>query len=384
MKKIALNPADLEMIKHYLLGGAALGAGAGGATALLNQLNDLHRESAEVDKPNADVLKLTLRDPNKQQQKVAGVAAPAAGDQSPSLMRGPLSIVAGLLGAGAGYAGVRGIHQYLKKRDLQAQLDAAQNGYLDVLDSEAQGQKKKAAAAMAARKGMQTPEALWSVPLSAAMLLGLSSGVVSNQVLRHAFPDRQPGARVLPKRVVVHRDGMDDSDDVDVPVEKQANAEFVENVAWLGSSDSDIRDAVFAAAAGRFAEMKKVANDIGPEAMLDVVKGYGGANIPPLRVKLAARLLSGDPEIGPTIRLIATAEFVEKSADFFQLARNLSPSKQRAMLKYASRFSTEILGALFAQDIDRLVEVTSTKSASHNTAEDVVLALLESKEFEAA
>lgn len=382
MKKQAMNPGDLELIKNYLLGGAALGAGAGAGTALLNQLNELKREASEASTPRKDVLKLTLRTPQSreasEQEKMA------------SMMRGPLAIVGGLLAAGGGYAGVRALHQYMKKRELQKQLDEAQNGYIDVLDTEAGATKQAAAeaAAGAARKGMQPAEAMWSVPLSAALLLGLASGVVTNQTLKHNFPDRQPASRLLPRRVVVER--QDDADPeaeetAITPIDKNATAMFFATTAELCPLNSDVADAIKAAAAGRYVEMTKVANQFGTEMMLDSVKGAASYVVPPVREKLATQLLAEDETIAPSLRLVAAAEFLDHGSNFLKLARALPVSLQAALVKYAAEFyAQQVIEGVTIPALTAAVEPDAVKNAFKASARELVIRLLESPEFELA
>ncbi len=351
MKKIALSQADWALIRNFLTGGAAIGAGAGMVTSLANQLSDTKREADEKSVQDKDQLKVVLQRPPT---KLA------------SWLRGPAAMTGALLAGGASYAAVRAIHQAIKKKELEKQLQQSQTAYLNVLDDESQGEKRAAAVE---RKGMGIGEVATSVPLSVALLVGLSSAALANQALKRTFPDRKSGLRMTPRRVVVER--QEDADPEPegfevVPTEKLAAARALlyETVAGFRTGQSDTEDFLAATAAGRFDELTKVASVGDVFSIFDAAKGAAHVPVSDLRIKLASMRIANDYSIAHAVEVMAAAEFLEHSPMLFKLAAALPLQTQRELIAFGIKTAEQHSLEFVVPAIEQFLELHADKSAA--------------------
>lgn len=351
-----LAPADWELVKNYLLGGASLGAGAAGVTALVNHLNDINSRKDD----DADTLKLVVRGKPKQVKNAAPAVhagAPASSNgtaPSGSMLRAPLAIVGGLLATGGGYALVHHLYQQFKKRELEQKLHDAQNQYVDVLDNEA-GDKN----AMVDRKGLSRGEMLSAIPLTTALLIALGSGTVANQALRKAFPPAKPGIQSLPQRVVVKREAAPDDDD-----EKMAADAVTSAVLGFNTRNNDVEDMIAAASMGRLKEMRNLAADFGVSMMLDAVKGAARESLGFTHCKIASKIMNRDPELGPTFRMLNAVTLVNQMEPFCKLASCIPDDLADNLVKLAVTGERIFCETVLLPEIANGVEISGEKNAS--------------------
>lgn len=373
MKKKAMHPNDWQLIRSYLLGGAGIGAGAGLVTSLVNQVKDLKREADDDNALDKDVLTLNVRAQPK-------TAATAPANESTSFTRAPIALVGSLLAGAGAYAGVRKLHQYLKKREMADQLSRAQNAYIDLVQQEGEAVKAGAFDHMD-RKGMSRTESVSAIPLTIALLTGLSSAAVTNQVLKKSFPDRQSATRIQPKKVVIKRDTDGDNvpdEEQIVPYSKVAAANLAETAYSFRSGESDIEDMVCAAAAGRLPEMRKMATEFGSNALLQSIRGAARFQTSTLRAKMACHALVNDPELGPTTELLAAAEFLERAPMFAKMAAGLDRDSIAAMLDYHTKLAWAQHEQATVPALEALIETSGEKSAAAQASqspEQVALAI---------
>lgn len=351
MKKIALNPNDLALLKNYLTFGLKAGVGVGAGAALLNQLHDIATEARGSSPLEKDVLRIKIGPRPKDEKAVAKYA---------SLMRGPLALTLALLGATSGYVGARKLHQMYKKKELEKDLDQAQNSYINVLGEAPQTK------AAAAGQPMSKLETLTSLPPAVAILMGLASAAVANQTLQHTFPDRKPGTRLMPRRVVISqpREGASDDTETLAAPKSAALAHLVDTVTGWHFGNSDVEDVVAAAGAGRFEEMRKVARDLGFEAMLNTVRGASKQMISHPRLKLASLLLCSDPELAPSLGVLANAEFGEGSPLLRDWGNRASPELQDRLIKFATTLSSMYNAQIVLPRVLALTEVSKSAAAA--------------------
>ena len=315
MIKRALTPEDTALIKHYLLGGAAIGGGAAAITSLLNHMKDI-RASESYDKDEDDsTLKLKLRTvPPPAMPKMASV-------------RGGVAIVGGTLAAAGAYHLVRSLYQKYKEREAQQELDNAHTGFVDVLDQKAEQPTKHATVP---GKPMSMGEHLTSTPVAALLMAMLASGAISYHALKRTFPETKPAARIGPKRVVVEREPMKPQ-----PAETQepeaatpamdSSAKYASVTRFLldtvchVSPNSQTADLVNAVAAGRFEELDQLAKTAGVEAIYDVVKNASAPDSEELR-HAACGFLARHPFYEPVVAVMAAAEFAEIAPTCFKAA----------------------------------------------------------------
>ena len=138
-----LDERGRRLIGKYLLGGAAAGTSAALATSLVNYYRTLQREAdaASDTSKDDDILYLNLRqNPTNAPKKVKGTQA--SQEAKTASISGGLAITGGALAGLGSYAAVRKLYQDYKKKRLQEQLDAAQQGFFDVVSQEASAEKR--------------------------------------------------------------------------------------------------------------------------------------------------------------------------------------------------------------------------------------------------
>jgi hypothetical protein len=371
-----MTDVDKALITNYLLGGAALGAGAAGVTALLNNIREVHREATGANPLQKDTLKLTLKRPKGTQMKMA---REGNGEQSSSFLRGPFAITGGLVTALGSYAAGRALHQYFKRKALAKELEQAQSSYLTTLDpNQPETEQKKLASGEG--KGMGWDEALTSIPLTGALLTALAAAAVSNAALRKTFPDVKPGTRLGPKRVVLDYED-DDQPPMTIPLEKAATAFLLDTVADAGIADSPTRDLIAAVAKGRLEELRKVASEQGIEMVMDVVHGASRTPASILRTKLASRLLADDGLVGPMALFLAAAELTDAAPMHTKLAAFMEPELEQAMVKHAAYcqhayYSETLLPLLETCGPSEETKATFPKSAAMRTLDLLPMSLI--------
>lgn len=142
-----LDERGRRLVGKYLLGGAAAGTSAALATSLVNYYRELQREAALANDTSKDddILYINLRNnPTNAPKKVKGTSQ--AQQEKPASISGGLAITGGALAGLGSYAVVRKLYQNYKKKKLQEQLDAAQQGFFDVVSQEAAAEKRAGAA----------------------------------------------------------------------------------------------------------------------------------------------------------------------------------------------------------------------------------------------
>ena len=223
---------DWDKVKKYLAAGLLMGGGAGLGTSLASHLINLRRELDRGNKPSPDTIKIHL--PPKQADHATehvpspdwegSVPAEMASDLIASegrdkhhLIKNPffqtrikeasinksadprtmaLSIIAAILGGTGGYTGVRSVYQGARKKELQSELENAQNVYLQRM-----GEKSSA---FGRKKDFSMTDKLVGIPMAAWLLGALGSGMVTNRLLGQIVEESRPRMQTLqPKKVEV-------------------------------------------------------------------------------------------------------------------------------------------------------------------------------------
>lgn len=329
-------------MQKWIVGGAAAGGSVGLITSLINYLGSLKDD--QEDAPNRlddDTLYLNLR---KKRNKMASIAGSGA-------------IAGGAIAAMGSYALVRYLYQKMKKKELQEQLDNEQQGYLDLMDQPKaasenpllnaarnlqaqQAQQAPAAPAAVGGERMKWPEATLSLPGALAVILGLSTAAVTNNVLKKTFPTPKAPGRRGPRRVVIRdldkdasaRDGIEETD----------GEEFMVRLlmAEKSASLSGFQDLVHAIGQGRHDEMATALVEFGLDTVHDMVKG---ASLTPLEepgLSMAIGAAMQSPVLAPTMRLMAAAEFNEHFPTHLKWASVLSEEEQESLCKIAGIVAT--------------------------------------------
>jgi len=357
MKKEALlSKRDLDLIRNFLVGGVAVGGAAGLATSAVNHLNTLNKEKPSTSDDD-DTLYL-----NMPKQAVIG---------------GGVALAGGVLAGLGSYAAVRKIHQSIKRKRLQEQLDLAQQGYIDSIEGEASHEKG------AAGKPMSSLEALASSPIALTLLLGLGSGVMAHKALDKAMPPTRKRLTKGPRRVLLRQPELEEDD----PEVKEASYNVDDGIEFLlnltlgavkSSSHSDLPDLVYALTNGRAEELNCLSTAHGVTAMLSATKGASLDYCGDKRRALGISFSVKSAEFGPLVQLLTAAEFADNYPVFFKLAGQLSDKESEALAGVISA-----LGAAGRYDVfNGHVSKSDThldKEASFNTG-SILQSLLAQKD----
>ena len=347
-----MTDKDKELIRNYLLGGAALGGGAALTTALVNYLKNLKGDN--IDEEDDDTLKI---------YKVPD--APIA-KQASSFLRGPLALAGGALTAAGSYALVNKLYEQLRKQEAQEELDKAQELFLGAqgfkkLDEETEEQdkanknkSKKQTEKKASRKGMRLGELAMSLPIAIPLLMALGSGVVAHKMLNKAFPIKQTKV-TGPRRIeIIDAPASQDPNaeaDPDMPVNKSTDEDdaiekpafylteddatelMIRTVDMCKKADSNTRNILATAANGNLGLFKAACSQIGFINALDTIKG-ANANVErrdALTDAVAIGCITKSASVGEQTKLIAASEFAAFYPTFFKMAGALEDYEQEAL-----------------------------------------------------
>lgn len=318
MNKLArtLNDRDLALIRNFLLGGAALGGAAGLGTSFANYLQTLKKEQPST-ADDDDVLYLKAPPTKMAVEKSAVVG-------------GGLALAGGTLAAVGSYALARKLYQAMKRKRIQEELDRAQQGYSNIVTTEAK--------AAAEGKPMSFTEFLTSAPVAVPLLLGVGSGILANKALSQAFPPRRKRLRTGPRKVVLLRDGEQVPDPEQEELLKPASYDsddademLLNIVLGMSKEATDFTDLIAALAQGSAAEMRHIAQDHGTNVMLDLVKGASLNTPSDTSTALAVSFAVKSAEFRPVAMILAAAEFADRCPVFFKLAQTVDETTAEAL-----------------------------------------------------
>lgn len=377
MKKIALTDRSQELIKNYLLGGAAAGGSAALLTSLANYLNML-KTDAEKDPATEDDDTLYVNMPTKP--KVAS-QAPGKLDWS----AGGLALTGGLLSTVGSYALIRKAYQSMKRKQLQEELDAAQQTYLGDIEQEGEQAKMGAAVAPPTGKPMGIGEFLTSAPVAFTLLSAIAAGALSNVALNKTFPSIKKPVSAAPKRVVLRRGDDPNAEEEEIDPSKVASyedgVELVANLVMNSKSAhiSEIPDIVAAVASGRHDEFTHNVLELGLDTAMATIKGAAeSTQLTPQQRQLAIGLCAKSAALGPVFATLVAAEYMDMAPKFSKIASLQSPEDLDTLAKIAS-----VIGVLGRHETfhKHPVQVEFTKSANANMATiAAILSLLNSKQ----
>lgn len=350
MIKRSFTDSELETIKKYLLGGAALGGSAALVTSMVNYLNKIKRQNKETTDDDDDTLYVYKK--------------------QASLTNG-LAISGSVISAIASYLALKKVYQKFRENEAQKELDDAQHVFIDE-----SGYKE----ASAGRKGISFWGGVAGLPVALPILLALAGGVTVNSILKSKFPEKAEKIKA-PRRIEV----IDPSEVDDVDIEKEASydvdsdaQEFLCRMALLSPvKDSHLQGLQKAAALGGHEAFKHTAMQLGIIPALDTVKGASAKAVDPVNEHLALCWINKCAYLRPSVGLIAAGEFAEAFPHACRQSANLDPETQDSLLKIASLFGqafrserTEELGLFDGEDTEL------SKQAADGDEEDVLSRVL--------
>jgi len=314
MEKIALTPRSKELIKNYLIGGAALGGSGALLTSLVNYINTLKQQvPSDKEREDDDTLYLNV---NKSANDSSGAMDLAAGG---------LAMTGGVLSTLGTYALVRKLYQNIKKKQLQEQLDMAQQAFLENAQQEAQGKKTAAAG-----EPMNLAELSWSAPVTFALLSAIAAGALTNKALDKTFPRVKKPKDVSPKRIVIRKSPDKETEEeegtaYDKLASEQQEDDALEFLVHLcmgskSASKSDLVDIVHATAQGRGDELTTHILEYGFDSAMDTIKGASEYRITPVQKQCAISYCVKSAALNPIVSLLAAAEYNDMAPKFTKIA----------------------------------------------------------------
>lgn len=285
-KSAQLSPKELELIKTYLKGGLATGAGIGALLGVGNMAMDLRRQQDTKAKEDDDTLFLTLP---KQADTV-----------------GPLAIGTGLAGTAlsllAANALVRKLYQNAKRKEVQKELDTVQNANISRMD--------EASKRAEAQRPLGPAEAVSGGAVAMALLTALASGAISYRALNKYFPAVKTPANPLPKRVKIMQGPV--APGPEEAKEAAANELLVRYVLSVkNASTHSLGDLVAAASQGRLDEMESTLRELDADALFATCKGASQESLSKTATDLAIAALVKSAMLAPVVAQQAAAEFRE-------------------------------------------------------------------------
>lgn len=365
MKKIALTPRSKELIKNYILGGAALGGSGALLSSLINYINTLKAQTGEDEnKEDDDTLYLNV---GKQAGESSGLADFASGGAA---------ITGGILSALGSYALVRKIYQTIKRKQLQEQLDKAQQEFIGSAEEEAMEAQKKAADGEA----MGIGELSYSAPIAFSLLSAIAAGALTNAALNKSFPRIKKPSNAAPKRIVVRKKKEDEeeSDEEKNAYEKVAAAQQYDDATeflvhlCMGSksaSKSDLVDIVHAVAQGRGSEFTTNMLELGFDSAMNTVKGASEISISPQQKQFAIGYCVKSAALSPVIQLLAAVEYNDMAPRFTKIASLQNEECQETLVKVAG-----LIGSWNRMDVlkNNNIKFVVTKQASSLNIADIL------------
>lgn len=385
MQKIALNERSLGLIKNYTAGGAALGGSAALLTSLVNYLKMLKSDADEpTDTSNDDdtlYLNMPATTPTPP-QSFGGRRKMAGADD---LLSGGLAMTGGTLATIGSYALIKKVYQNIKRKELQAQLDSAQQSFVGAADQEAT-QGKMAAIAPAAGAPMGLGQIMYSAPVAFTLLSAIASGALSNVALNKTFPAVKPTQNIAPKKIVIRRKKPADVNQNSIPDEEETKTaashsedDGLELVTHLvlnskSASASEVSDIVHAVASGRHNEFVNTLLTYGMDTAMSTIKGASMDTLDKTSRVLAVGQCIKSAALRPIFSMLVAAEYNDMAPHFFKIASLQTPEDTEVLVKIAS-----ILGAIYRHEhlgsVELPVELTqedNTKAANNLTIADIL------------
>jgi len=388
MYKIALTERSKQLIKNYIAGGAALGGSAALASSLVNYIKMLKEDQEPKTPDDDDTLYVNL-----PTNKVA-TAAPASNKPGATdLLAGGLAVSGGALSVLGSYALVRKMYQQMKKKQLQEQLDSAQQTFLTSAEEEAQQYADKNAAANPSGTPMGLGELLTSAPVAFTLLSALAGGALTNVALDKTFPSIKKKEGLDPKKVILRRpkvEGGEENeeqefinekyqDGIQPDQEKLASAEDYEDALEFlvgiainhKSASNNVSDLIHAVATGRKNEFINNMMEHGLDTALETVKGASLNNISIVDKRLAIGLCVKSAVLQPVLGIMAAAEYCDMAPKFTYMSALQSDNTRNALVKIAAA-----LGRITRQEnlavLDNVLDIEVNKSASAMGLEEIL------------
>lgn len=364
MEKIALTPRSKELIKNYLVGGAAMGGSAALLTSLINYINTLKQQApADPEREDDETLYLNVG-------KSAGEGAGAI-----DMASGGLALTGGLLSTLGTYALVRKMYQNIKRKQLQEELDRAQQSFMQNAEAEAESKQ----AAVVGGEPMGLGELSWSAPVAFALLSAIAAGALTNKTLDKTFPRVKKPKDSSPKRIVLRKNPKEEEEEEEkVAYDKMAASEqYDDGLEFLtqlcmgskSASKSELVDIVHAVAQGRGPDLTSHILEYGFDSAMDTIKGASETRINTAQKQTAISYCVKSAALNPIVSMLAAAEYNDMAPKFTKIASLQTEECVDTLLKIAGA-----IGALNRLETTSKLDIDFevTKEANDMTLEDIL------------
>jgi hypothetical protein len=360
-----MREKDVDMIRQWLTGGAALGLSAAAGTSLYNHLNQLAKDRQRDKRLDDDILTVKVRRPALEKSgawplgllKVLGLGA-AGGvgykmitdpDEGASIGPG-LAVAGGTLSLLGSYAAARKGYQALKKKRNQAILDRAQTHFADLTRAES-GTEKYA--------NMSFGDAMQGMGVGIPLLLALASGGITYKYLDKTHPLAKPARPTKPRKVVLQYVDDEDGQKKTAAYDRDSGFECLVKLVISGQKQaSDLSDLVCACADGRAQELEEAVIDLGAETALDLVKG-ATRTLDDEELVMGTALAVRSPGLSDTVKTLACAEYQDLFPAF---------SKMAAAMDEEERDRAEMLVCVW-EDLNRWPNIKSASQVPERRPE---------------
>lgn len=364
MEKIALTPRSKELIKNYLVGGAAMGGSAALITSLINYISTLKQQApADPEREDDETLYLNVG-------KSAGEGAGAI-----DMASGGLALTGGLLSTLGTYALVRKMYQNIKRKQLQEELDRAQQSFMQNAEAEAESKQ----AAVVGGEPMGLGELSWSAPVAFALLSAIAAGALTNKTLDKTFPRVKKPKDSSPKRIVLRKNPKEEEEEEEkVAYDKMAASEqYDDGLEFLtqlcmgskSASKSELVDIVHAVAQGRGPDLTSHILEYGFDSAMDTIKGASEVRINAAQKQTAISYCVKSAALNPIVSMLAAAEYNDMAPKFTKIASLQTEECVDTLLKIAGA-----IGALNRLETTSKLDIDFevTKEANDMTLEDIL------------
>lgn len=341
-----------------------MGGSAALLTSLVNYINTL-KQQAPKDEEREDDETLYLN--------VGKSAGDGAGPSD--LAAGGLALTGGLLSTLGTYALVRKMYQNIKRKQLQEELDRAQQSFMQSAESE--GEAKQAATAGGQPMGLA--ELSWSSPVAFALLSAIAAGALTNKALDKTFPRVKKPKDTAPKRIVIRKNPQEEQEDEEKNAyDKLASAEqYDDGLEFLthlcmgskSAANSELVDIVHAVAQGRGPDLTSHILEYGFDSAMDTIKGASEVNISAARKQAAISYCVKSAALNPIVSMLAAAEYNDMAPKFTKIASLQNEECIDTLLKIAGT-----IGALNrAETADKMaIDFEIAKEANDMTLEEIL------------
>jgi hypothetical protein len=343
----AIDPRTAHLLKKFVLGGAALGGGIGLTTSLANYLKYMS-DKANVNDSSQDDDILYVDVPEEQINKGANVSGWPGVGSGVAMAGGAVSLL-------VANALVKKLYNKFKKKQLQQDLDQAQQVYWEDLPKEA-----------AAGKPMSGLETLAGIPVSLTLLAALASGALTKKTLDHYFPkseaserpDNKPKEVKLRSRPAAPALTDDEGKVVEASTQEMLLTQDLVISSLLEGMDkraSALPDLVHAVAKGRLKELEDSVVDNGIKTTLALCKGASlYSDVSDLEKWAAIAMINRSPELSDTARVLLATEVEDNLPFFSKQASNLAEEDRDVVIKLASLAYSPMADALVNEATHRM------------------------------